>query len=102
MGRGSITNEILKIWSDFTEGETIDFHDIRFFAYLDFIIKNEKILEYEVMNSDDIECMFYLEYNIHIKIKKRKDNSENWKVTYVNEDFYTIMQKILYLSYVNI
>ena len=42
MGRGSITNEILKIWSDFTEGETIDFHDIRFFAYLDFIIKNEK------------------------------------------------------------
>ena len=42
MKRGQLNKKILNIWYAFTEGDEIDQADLKFFAYLDFNIKNEK------------------------------------------------------------
>lgn len=38
----------------------------------------------------------------YIKVEKIKDNTEDWRVTYIDKEFYMSLQEILYISYVNI
>lgn len=102
MKRGQLNKKILNIWYAFTEGDEIDQADLKFFAYLDFNIKNEKRLKYDSMQLSDIDCMCYLMEKKYIKVEKIKDNTEDWRVTYIDKEFYMILQEILYISYVNI
>ena len=73
--RGQLTEEVSNIWKEFQDDKEMQINkdDLRFFAHLDYVIKNEKRLKYDSLNEFDLDCLFFLYDQSYIIIKKIDD-----------------------------
>lgn len=103
--RGQLTGEVSNIWREFQDNEEMQINkdDLRFFAHLDYVIKNNKRLKYDSLNEFDLDCLFFLYDQSYVIIKKIDDeDTEDWIVTHVDREFNSVMQEILYEAYIDV
>lgn len=90
--RGMVTEEIQELARNFL-GREITVTELRLYAYLDYVIKNEQRLDPRKMNQEDRQVLTILRQEEHIE-----GGVSGLGMT---KEFYDYINNILWESYVN-
>lgn len=93
--RGMLTEEIKKCSNELL-GYEIDTIELRLMPYLQYIVINDKLIDYRKINFNEKTILIKWEDLGFIKF-----NNDNEKVS-ITEEFWNIINKIIFIAYVNI
>ncbi|KKL07250.1 hypothetical protein LCGC14_2587890 [marine sediment metagenome] len=91
MARGVLTDEIQTLAKEFL-GREITTTELRFYPYLDYVMKNEQIIEPERCNGEDRKVLAELRAAGHIE-----GGASGLAMT---KEFYDYINQVLWLGYV--
>ena len=90
--RGMVSEKIQMLCKDFL-GREVTTRELRLFPYIDYCLKNWGVLDRSKVNKEEMEILNSYDEEL-IKI-------ENGEITYISNDFYNFIQKVLWEAYIH-
>ena len=90
--RGMASEQVQILCKEFL-GREISTKELRLFPYIDYCLKNWGVLSRSKVNKEEMEILNSYDEGL-IKI-------ENGEITYISNDFYNFIQKVLWEAYVH-